>query len=70
MNGKKKSDVVTLHASNDRQPSTSTGAKLKALEDGLPLGSSLPLSSDKALVQTETTLVSNSRKEQVGEDRR
>lgn len=33
---------------------------------GLPLGSSLPISSGKALVQTETRLVSNTRKEQVG----
>lgn len=33
---------------------------------GLPLGSSLPISSGKALVQTETRLVSNTRREQVG----
>lgn len=31
---------------------------------GLPLGSSLPISSGKALVQTETRLVSNTRREQ------
>lgn len=32
----------------------------------LPLGNSLPISSGKALVQTETRAVSNTRTEQVG----
>lgn len=32
----------------------------------LPLGNSLPISSGKALVQTETRAVSNTRREQVG----
>lgn len=34
------------------------------------MGSSLPISSGKALVQTETRLVSNTRREQVGEEGR
>lgn len=32
------------------------------------MGSSLPISSGKALVQTETRLVSNTRREQVGRE--
>ena len=36
---------------------------------GLPLGSSLPISSGKALAQTETRLVSNTRSEQAGGER-
>lgn len=35
----------------------------------LPLGNSLPISSGKALVQTETKAVSNTRREQVGQEK-
>lgn len=37
---------------------------------GLPLGSFLPISSGKALVQIETRLVSNSGEEQLGGEER
>ena len=63
--------TMSLHAHHDNtQVNDEAALKRFGGMTGLPLGSSLPISSGKALVQTETRLVSNTRREEAAGETR